>query len=344
MDRRIDGRQALRLVALAAAAFVAWQVREALLLLFAGFLFAVFLAALADWIHGRTGIRRGIALAGVILLLVATIAIIVWLSGPQIGAQVSELRTRVPEALERLRERVAGTELGREALDRAPDPGDVMPSGGTVLRRAQGVVSSTLGALGSLFVIVLFGIFLASEPGTYREGLLRLVRPGRRDRVREALVEAGDAVRLWLLSKVIRMLFIGLATYGVLRLLDVPVAFLLAVISALLTFVPNFGPIIAAIPAVLLALVQGPVTAMWVVALYVTIQFVEGNVLDPILTKKVMDVPPALTFGVQIVLGVIGGALGLAVATPLTAGVLVLVRRLHVDVRESGGSDHDDGA
>lgn len=339
MERRTDRLQSAKLVALAAAAFVAWQLREALLLLFAGFLFALFLGALADWVHERTGMRRGVALAGIVALLVALVALLVWLGGSQIAAQVSELRTRLPEALERLRERVEGTDVGRAALDRAPDPEEAVPSGSTLLRRAQGVVSSTLGALGSLFVIVLFGIFLASEPTTYREGVLRLVRSGRRNRVREALVEAGDAVRRWLLSKALRMLFIGLATYVALRLLGVPVAFLLAAIAALLTFVPNFGPIVAAVPAVLLALMQGPTTALWVVALYVTIQFVEGNVLDPILTKKVMAVPPALTFGAQILLGVLAGAVGLAVATPLTAGALVIVRRLYVEDRASNGDD-----
>lgn len=322
-------------LALGTLAFLTWRLREALLLLFAGLLFGMFLTALTDWLHDHPPLRavpRGVVLALVVTALLGSFVLLFWLRGPALAEQATELRDRLPRAAERLRQQVAASGgLGERVIDQLPSAGDLLSDKQTVFSQATGVVSGVLGAVANLFVIVLFGIFVAAQPATYLDGTLRLVTPPRRPRVRQAMTEAGNAVRKWLVSKVVRMLFIGAATWLALRLLGVPVAFLLAVIAALLAFVPNFGPIAAAVPAVLLALVQGVSTALWVAGLYVAIQFVEGNVLDPILTKKIVSIPPALTFGVQVALGVVVGPVGLAVATPLVAALVVLVRRLYVE-------------
>lgn len=322
-------------LALGALLFLTWRLREALLLLFAGLLFGLLLAALTDGLHDHPPLRavpRGVVLALVVTVLLGALVLLFWLRGPAIAEQVNELRDRLPRAVERLRQQVAASGgLGQRLIDEVPSAGDLLSDKQTVLSQATGVVSGVMGVVTNLFVIVLFGIFVAAQPGSYLDGTLALVSPPRRPRVRQALIEAGEAVRKWLVSKVVRMLFIGAATWLALRGLGVPVAFLLAVLAALLAFIPNFGPIIAAIPAVLLALVQGVSTALWVAALYVAVQFIEGNVLDPILTKKIVSIPPALTFGVQVALGVVVGPVGLAVATPLVAAAVVLVRRLYVE-------------
>lgn len=321
-------------LALGALLFLTWRLRDALLLLFAGLLFGLFLTTLADWLHDHWPLRavpRGVVLAFVVTVLLGAFVVLFWLRGPSIVAQAGELRDRLPRAVDRLRDQVAGLALGQQVLDQLPSAGDLLSDKQTVFSQATGAVSGVLGVLANLFVIVLFGIFVAAQPAAYLDGTLRLVSPARRPRVRQAVVEAAGAARKWLVAKVVRMVFIGAATWLALRFLGVPVAFLLAVIAALLAFVPNFGPIAAAVPAVLLALLQGVGTALWVAGLYVAIQFIEGNVLDPVLTKKIVSIPPALTFGVQIMLGVVVGPIGLAVATPLVAAGVVLVRRLYVE-------------
>ncbi|MGI8766881.1 MAG: AI-2E family transporter [Gemmatimonadaceae bacterium] len=318
-------------LAIGSLLFMVWQVLDVLLLLFAGLLMGLFLSTLADWLHQHARLPRGVALALVVLTLFGAIVLAVWLSGPALAEQADQLREQIPSAVDRLRERVARYDIGHQLLNNLPDPGKLFSDRGAFLTRATGIVSGALGALGTLFVIVLFGIFIAAEPGTYVSGLVKLATPARRERLRAVLNEAGSSMRLWLVSKVVRMIFIGIATWAVLRFLGVPVAALLALIAALLSFVPNFGPITAAIPAVLLALVQGLDTALWVILLYVTIQVVEGDVLDPLLTKKIVSIPPGLTFGVQVVLGTLAGPVGLAVATPFTAACVVLVHRLYVD-------------
>ena len=328
-------RRALAAVGIAAGVgallFLLWQTLEALLLLFGGLLFGLFLAALADWISAHTPLPRVAALAAVVTLLVGLLALAVWLAGPAVVAQGDALQEQLPRALERLRERVDQSRLGHQALERLPSTPAALMDQRNLFSRVTGVFSTVLGALANLFVVVLFGLFVAAQPATLLDGVVRLVAPARRARVRGALVEAGSALRKWLLAKVLRIGFIGVATYLVLRWLGVPLAFLLALIAAPLNFVPNFGPVIAAVPAVLLALLDGPTTALWVALLYVSIQFVEGNVLDPILTKTVVAIPPALTFGTQVVLGILVGPVGLAVATPLVAALVVLVRRLYIE-------------
>ena len=109
-----------------------------------------------------------------------------------------------------------------------------------------------------------------------------------------------------------------------------PLAFVLGLIAALLSFIPNIGPILSAVPAVLLALVQGPRVALWVVALYVGVQIVESYVLDPVIDRKTVYLPPALTILAQLVFALFAGILGLALATPLTAALMVLVTMLYV--------------
>lgn len=134
------------------------------------------------------------------------------------------------------------------------------------------------------------------------------------------------------------MAIIGACTAVGLWALGVPLALTLALLAAALTFVPNFGPILAAVPAVLLGLLESPTKALYVVLLYVGVQTVESYVLTPLIQKRTVSAPPALTILAQVLLGVLVGGLGVVLATPLTAVALVLARELYVrDVLEAGG-------
>ena len=125
------------------------------------------------------------------------------------------------------------------------------------------------------------------------------------------------------------MSVVGALTFAGLWLLDVLLALTLALLASALTFVPNFGPILSAAPAVLLALEAGLTHAAWVAGLYLAVQTVESYLITPIIQQRTVALPPALTLGTQLVLGVLAGAAGLALATPLTAMGLVLVRELY---------------
>jgi predicted PurR-regulated permease PerM len=139
-----------------------------------------------------------------------------------------------------------------------------------------------------------------------------------------------------MLGKLAAMIAVGLLTWLGLLALDIPLSLTLALLAALLTFFPNFGPVLSAVPAVLLGLLEGPARAAYVVALYLGVQTVESYILTPLIQRQTLSLPPALTLVAQVVLGTLAGAIGVAVATPLTVVLIVLVTHLYVeDVLES---------
>ncbi|NOT46231.1 MAG: AI-2E family transporter, partial [Acidobacteria bacterium] len=153
----------------------------------------------------------------------------------------------------------------------------------------------------------------------------------RRTRVREILFAISDTLRWWLIGKVGSMIFIGLLTWIGLSILGVPLALTLGLIAGLLSFIPNFGPIISALPALLLAFIESPTTALYVLILYVGVQLIESNVVTPFIERKTVEIPPALTIVFQLALAVLVGGLGLVLATPLLAVLLVVIQMVYVE-------------
>lgn len=317
----------LLLVVLVVGAGYAFDV---LMLAFAGLLFAVLLRTIADFVsrHARMGDKP--ALAAAVLLVVGGVVGVGWLLVPQVAEQTDELRRTLPKSLDRLTADLKKYETGRWALENAPEANDLMPRRRDLLTRITGVFSTALSAVGSVFVVFFIGLYLAAQPRMYSEGITRLVPPRNRDRAREVMGKIGTALRWWLMGKLVAMVFVGVLVWLMLLVLGLPFALTLAVIAALFTFIPNFGPVISATPAVLIALLDGPTTAVWVVVLFTAIQAVESYVLTPVIQQSVVALPAALTITTQLMLGVFVGGIGLALATPLTLVILVLVRTLYV--------------
>ena len=254
-----------------------------------------------------------------------------WLQGDTIAAESARLREELPRAVEALRARIAGYSLGEQLLEQLPeDPAALLPDAPDAVSQVTGVVSRTFSALASGAIILFLGIVFAATPGVYQRGLLALVPAHRADRMREVLDKTGETLWWWLIGRLIAMSFIGVATGVGLALLGVPLAFILGLLAALLSFIPNLGPILSALPAVLLGLAQGPRTALWVALLYAGVQVVESYVLDPIIDRKTIYLPPAFTITAQLVLALFAGLLGVTLATPLAAALVVLVTMLYV--------------
>jgi predicted PurR-regulated permease PerM len=313
---------------------------QVLLLVFAGVLLAILLRFIANAIDTGIAIGPGWSLAVALSGIVVTVALGTWLLLPDIVTQGRELVDQLPRGWEGLQQRLRGIFGDASVIDYAFDQ-VASPGRGTmqdIIGGAFGLVSGTLGVLGSGLVIFFTAAYLAADPETYRAGLIRLFPPPQRDRARRILDQVGQVLLWWLLGKLIAMALIGGFTYLGLWALGMPLALSLALIAALLTFIPNFGPIIAAAPAVLLALSDGLTQAALVVLLYVSIQAVESYLLTPLIQQRTISLPPALTLAMQLVAAVLLGLSGLALATPLTAAGLVLVRELYVkDMLERDG-------
>lgn len=327
-------RRVLVAVGVAAAVVVLllflWYARDVVLLAFAGVLLAVVLRRLATWVSVHTPLSTRWGLVVVVLALLSVLVGVFAIRGPAIAAEVRTLRERLPQAVESLQGRLAEYEWGKRAIEEAPSPRELLPDDPDAITRVTGVASRTFGAVASFAIILFLGLVLAATPGVYRTGLLALLPERRVSRAREVLDRLYDTLWWWLVGRVASMTFIGVVTGVGLWLLGVPLAFVLGLLAALLSFVPNVGPVLSAVPAILLALVDGPQKALWVALLYGGVQIVESFVLDPFIDRKTVHLPPALTIIAQLVLALVGGLLGVALATPAAAAVVVLVTMLYV--------------
>ena len=319
------------LAAVAGVLLLVWFAHRALLLAFAGVLVAVLLSTPATLLHRHARLPYALALVLVLALVGGAIALAVSWRGPAVVTEIDDLRDSLPVALDALRERVARYPWGPRLLEGVPTMADVLGDERALAGRARDFAARTVGLLSTGLIILFTGIFLAFEPSLYVGGVVRLVPPARRARARAVVAELGHALRWWLLAKLVSMLVIGVGTGVGLYVLGVPLVFSLGLIAALLTFVPNIGPILSAVPAVLLALVHGPRLALWVVLLYLGVQVVESYLITPYLERRTVSLPPALTLTVQVLLGAAAGVLGISLAAPLTAVGLVLVRMLYVE-------------
>lgn len=197
-------------------------------------------------------------------------------------------------------------------------------------RYLQPFVSGTLSAISALLLTTVIAIYLAAEPKTYRRGVMHLIPERARPRAAKVMDETAEMLRKWLLAQLVAMAVIGAVTTGVLMLLDVEAAFALGIIAGLLEFVPIAGPIIAAIPAIGMAFLQSPQTALYVTIAFIVIQQLESNVLTPLVMKHGLEMPPILTLASQGIMTLLFGFLGLLVAVPLAAAIIVPVQMLYV--------------
>lgn len=306
-----------------------WYAIDVFLLLFIGVLLAVLLRAPADWLSRRTGWSQGWTLALVIVLLAAGLSVAGVLFGRAVADQSWQLTQQLPQTIDKARERLRGTEWGQRVLSVAEHgtPESDMQFVGRGLR----LIGSTFAALGSLVVVVFLAVFLAWEPRAYVAGFVALFPRRRRKRAGEVLQSIGHVLTRWLVGQMILMAIVALVTWAGLALLGVPFAVPLALLAGLLEFVPYVGPIIAALPALLVAFSESPQLAVWTGLLYLGVQSMESYVLTPFIQHKAVYLPPALILLSQVVLGVTAGPLGVIVATPLAAAGLVAVSKLYVE-------------
>jgi predicted PurR-regulated permease PerM len=197
-------------------------------------------------------------------------------------------------------------------------------------------LTHTVEALGGILIVVFLSIYLAADPQLYRRGALALIPHRRRKQAALVMDRVASVLRKWLVTQLIAMLVIGAVTTTVLLILRVKAAVALGVLAGLFEFIPTVGPLLSAIPGVAMAFLDSPEKAAMVAVAYWGIQFLENHILIPLLMKGGMDLPPALTVITQALLALVFGFLGLMVAVPLLATVMVMVQVLYVDQRNVG--------
>lgn len=313
-----------------ALALLVWYALNVLMLIFAGVLLAVLLRSLADWLGAYTRLPSTVSLVVVVVLLVLTMVGVTWLIAPRVSVQVEELSATIPEAVRQIETQLEGTTWGHglsEVFD-VEKLGQEFPQ---ILWHATGWLSTGIGAIVSFVIVLFIGIYLAVDPLLYTSGILRMVPYHFRPRTQEVLGALGFTLRWWLLGQLAAMTAVGVMTAVGLWMLGVPLSLTLGLLAFVLDFVPYVGPIIAAIPAVILGLAESPMMGLYVVILYVVVQQVESMLIAPLVHKKTVMLPPVLTVVAQVLLGILAGPLGLLLATPLMAATLVLVKMLYIE-------------
>ena len=318
-------RRVLTVLALVAFALLLWHLRSLVLMLFGAVVVATIFRALSDRISKLTRAPDGLAVTLSVILVLGSIGLLAALFGAQLAGQVQTLSKTLPAAWSSLEARVGELGLG--------EPLGGLFGGGSGKGGFTGVAQTMMSVgsgLADALVVIVGGIFLAAQPRFYRGGAIKLVPAGRRPLVAQAMDDSERALRLWLRGQLIAMLVVGVLTGLGLWLVGMPSALALGLLAGLLEFIPFAGPILAAVPAILVALASSPDLTLWVVLVYVVVQQFEGYLLQPLVQQYAVDLPGVVLLFSLIGFGTLFGLLGLIFAAPLTVVTYVLVKRLYV--------------
>jgi predicted PurR-regulated permease PerM len=198
--------------------------------------------------------------------------------------------------------------------------------GVTVLPVLGGVADTIL----SILIVLFLSIYLLADPQMHQEGLIRLFPVWYRYRVREIFARLDFTLRGWLRATVISMAFVGVATWLGLALLGIEQAVALGVLAGLLSFIPNFGPLIALIPSIAVGILQTPESLGWIVVIIYGVSFVQSQIFTPLLVAGSIKLPPVMVLLGQIIAGAFLGFLGIMLAVPITAILSVLVQEVYI--------------
>lgn len=309
--------------ALAIAAALVVLLIQPLLLIFGGIVFASMLDGGVRLLGRVLPIARGWRLLIVVVLTLIFIGGIFYLTGVQIAVQAEQLRITLEVQYDRFAAWL--TSIG-VMPDRASLQGISRELLGSV-GRLTSAVGTAVGALGTIFLIMVIGLFIAMEPQIYERGVAWLVPSRDREHFRITIDRMAKTMRRLLAGRLIGMLFEGILTWIALSIAGVPMAFLLGIITGMLAFIPNIGAFISGVLMVAVGFSAGPETALYAFIVYISVQTFDGYVLLPMVAKRTVDLPPALTLGSQILASTLFGVLGLALADPIVAMIKVALER-----------------
>jgi len=317
---------------LAVGLFVIWMASTALLVIFAGLLLAVVFDAAAEGLGHLTNWRRRWRLLLVVIVFFLLAASLAVAGGATLVQQLGQLTTLIEEQIGRF-----GDYLSEIGLRLDQDDGEVTPEQlRGVFGGAAQLIGGVLVAVSNAILVMFLAVFFAWEPKLYKSALVSLVPMDKRARFADVLVEARSAMAFWMAGQGISMAVIFMLTLGLLTLVGMQLALLLAVQAGLLAFIPIIGPVMAGVVIVLVGLAQSPTMALYGLGAYLLIQLVESNLLEPVVQERMVRLPPAFTLGFQLLMAALFGFLGLALAVPIAAAGKVFIQELYIKDRLGG--------
>lgn len=316
-------RRVFIVVGILAFVVALYLLSDLLLLIFGAVLIAVVLRAIAVPINRGTTLGQRFSLLAAGLGVLGLLAAIGYIFGAQIKDQLVSLVNNLP----------AATASVSKSVPFLSEPVSEMLKGSSIGNLLAGAINwgkTVFGALATLVIIVIAGIYIAINPGVYRRGFIMLFPKRVQPQISDTVDAAGAALRLWLGAQLLAMILVGVMTGAGLAFIGVPQALGLGFVAGVLEFVPYVGPILAAIPALLLASTQSWEMVAWTLGLFVIVQQVENNIILPLVSGRAVDLPPAVGLFAVVAIGILFGPLGLLLAYPLAIVVDVAVRRLYL--------------
>lgn len=296
------------------------------ILVLAGALAASFFRGLSDIIQRKTKLKANLSLALSVIGTTLILAGLIFLIGATVVSQTNKMQEKIPEVINMVKEELNETDVGQELIAQTKR----MRSSDELMTFISKFFKTTFGGLGDIYIIFMVGAFFTVAPSLYTDGIKQLVPPKHREKTNDLLLRLGSGLKKWLAGKLIAMLAVFILTAIGLIVLDIPMWLTLALLAGLLNFVPNFGPLVAMIPATLVALSESPTMALAVAGLYVLIQLFESSVITPKAQHRLIKIPPALIILAQIFIGALTGIWGVIFATPLVLIIIIIVQELYV--------------
>ncbi|MFO8037492.1 MAG: AI-2E family transporter [Anaerolineales bacterium] len=303
------------------------------LLVFAAILMAVILRIPGDWMHKITKIpQRWASLISLLVVLSLFILFGVFLT-PKISGQIEKITQQIPQLMRGIRSNLQQVPWALQWMERVKDVPDMITEVkgvGNILAQISGIFSGAFGFIANLTIFFVLSVYFAYEPRNYVDGLVRLFPPQHRERTLEVVMEIGDALKWWLIGRVIAMFILGTLVGIGLAIIGVPLSLSLGIITGLLSFVPIIGGVIAFVPAGFVALAESPLMLFYVFLLYMGAQAVENYLLTPIVQRQTVSLAPAIALIIQLTMGIIAGPFGIALAYPVAVVGQVMVNELYI--------------
>jgi predicted PurR-regulated permease PerM len=312
------------IVAIALVPVLIWLLFGVILMAMGAVLIAVLLQIAAEPLTRWLRFPQGAALfaSGVIITGILGAAAY-YLAGTE-AEQLQDVWQRVHQAVGTIQANLQGTEIGRFILSHLQD-GDL-----TVTGLASGFFSISLQLLTALVISVFGGIYLAAQADVYRDGLIQLLPHRMRANGAETLEDIANALRLWMLGQMIGMVLVGALTAIAASLIGLPSAIALGLIAGLLEFIPYVGPILGAVPGVLVAATQDLNTVLWTIAAYALIQQVEGHLIAPLISREMVYIPPLVLILGIVAITTLFGRYAAIFAAPIAVIIFVAVKKLYI--------------
>lgn len=317
-------------IGLASIAFLSWRLAQPLLLVFGGIVVATMLDGGVRLLGRVLPIARAWRLLIIGIAVLLSIVGTIYLLGVELSAQANELRQTLTIQAMRLSAWLA--ENGLMPTD--AQIGDMGRQLLGTLGQVTAAVGTALGAVTSLFLILVIGLFLAMEPRLYERGVEWMTPERHRASLRKTFHRMGFTMRRLLFGRLIGMFAEGVLTWIALSIGGVPMALLLGIITGILAFIPNIGAFIAGALTVAVGFSAGVDTGIWAIGVYVIVQTFDGYVVIPTVAKRTVDLAPALVLAAQLLFGGLFGILGLAIADPALAMIKVALERRSEEQRD----------